>query len=79
MIHVLCTKWGDKYSADYVNTLYSMVRRHLPAEFKFYCQTEDTDGLNTKIEVLPYGTKLPESTPQAMVESTDYLLSLIHI
>ena len=76
MIHVLCTKWGDKYSSDYVNTLYSMVKRHLPTSFKFYCQTEDTDGLNTEIEVLPYGTKLPESTPQAMVESTDYLNGL---
>ena len=76
MIHVICSKWGTKYSSVYVNTLYEMVKRYLPVSFKFYCQTEDTDGLNTKIEVLPFGTKLPESTPQAMVESTDYLNDL---
>ena len=76
MIHVLCSKWGDKYSADYVNILYNMVKRHLPAEFKFYCQTEDTDGLNTDIEILPFGKELPESTPEAMLNSHDFLNGL---
>ncbi len=76
MIHVICSKWGTKYSSVYVNTLYEMVKRYLPASFNFYCQTEDTNGLNTKIEALPFNTKLPESTPQAMAESTDYLNGL---
>ena len=76
MIHVICSKWGDKYSADYINKLYNMVKRHLPAEFKFYCQTEDTDGLDSNIEILPYGTELPESTPDAMLNSKDFLNDL---
>lgn len=76
MIHVLCSKWGDKYRPEYVNTLYNMVSRYLPADFQFYCQTEDTHGLLSQIEVLPFGTELPESSPQDMFNSKDFLNGL---
>jgi hypothetical protein len=36
---VLCVKWGDKYSPDYVTRLKSMCSRHLP-EHDFVCVTE---------------------------------------
>ena len=48
--NVLCIKWGSKYSADYVNKLYSMVERHLSLSHRFVCLTEDTTGLNSEIE-----------------------------
>ena len=35
MVNVLCMKWGTKYSADYVNTLYSMVARNMSRDFRF--------------------------------------------
>ena len=54
--NVLCMKWGTKYAADYVNTLYSMVARNLSREFRFVCLTEDAKGLDSRIEVFP----LPE-------------------
>ena len=56
VVNVLCMKWGTKYSADYVNTLYAMVSRNLSREFRFVCLTEDARGLDKKIEVFP----LPE-------------------
>ena len=37
MIHVFSARWGTKYSVDYVNNLYNMVKRNLKADFKFYC------------------------------------------
>ncbi len=72
MIHVLCSKWGDKYGPEYVNRLKNMVKKHLPTKHKFYCQTEDTDGLDRDIEVLPFLTYLPESTPQEMFASENW-------
>ena len=53
MVNVLCTKWGTKYGAEYANTLYSMVRRHLHRPFRFVCLTDDTTGLRPEIEVRP--------------------------
>ena len=54
MIHVFSVRWGTKYSIDYVNRLYNMVKRNLRADFKFYCQTDDTQGMDTNIVALPF-------------------------
>ena len=51
--NVICMKWGDKYSANYVNTLYAMVCRNLTKEFRFICITDDSEGLNPAIETFP--------------------------
>lgn len=51
--YVLCLKHGTKYSADYVNTLHSMVKRNLSLKHTFVCLTEDTRGLNKEILTLP--------------------------
>lgn len=53
MIHVVCSKWGDKYPIEYVNRLYQMVDKYLPAQFQFYCQTDDTHGMCPWIEQIP--------------------------
>lgn len=53
MYNVVCVKWGDKYSPDYVNKLYAMVKRNLALPHTFYCFTEDTTGINPKIETRP--------------------------
>ncbi|MDU0355906.1 glycosyltransferase [Paraglaciecola aquimarina] len=46
-------KWGTKYHANYVNTLYSMVSRHLSLPFRFVCLTDDNTNLRAEIESLP--------------------------
>ena len=53
--HVLCVKWGNKYTSQYVNVLRSMCRRHISVPFEFHCLTEDPKGLDTDINVI----KLP--------------------
>ena len=52
MIHVFSVRWGTKYSIDYVNRLYNMVKRNLRADFKFYCQTDDTNGMDTNLSLI---------------------------
>jgi len=54
--NVICIKWGDRYPADYVNRLYSMVTRNSTYHIDFYCFTENSEGLVEQIIVKP----LPE-------------------
>ena len=49
----LCLKHGNKYSADYVNILFNMCKRHSKFDFNFYCLTENTKGIDPNIKILP--------------------------
>jgi len=50
---VVCMKWGDKFDAGYVNRLYRMVRRGLPAEPRFLCLTDDPRGIRSEVTTMP--------------------------
>lgn len=50
---VLCMKWGPLYPPAYVNVLYNAVQAHLPLSHRFVCLTDDGQGLQPEIEVLP--------------------------
>ena len=54
---VACLKWGTRYSADYVNILHDMVRRHLSRPHRFVCLTDDAKGLDC--EAMPIVPNLP--------------------
>jgi len=54
MVNVLCLKWGDRYSADYVNILHRGVRRNLSRACLFHCCTDDASGLDHDIRVIPF-------------------------
>lgn len=45
MINIVCVKWGTKYGPEYVNRLYSGVKRNTTKEFKFICFTDSTNGI----------------------------------
>lgn len=53
--YVVCLKWGTKYSPEYVNNLYNMVKRNLSLDHEFICFTENNEGIdpNIRIESLP--------------------------
>lgn len=53
MHHVVCLKYGDRYSHEYVNHLYSMVKRNLSCEFNFYCMTENKSYIRKEVNILP--------------------------
>jgi len=50
---IVCLKHGTKYSSDYVNKLFNMVKRHTTVPFNFACITEDTRGLDPAITIVP--------------------------
>lgn len=53
---IVCLKWGDKYSAHYVNVLFSMCKRHNKEPFSFVCFTDNSNGLDSDIII----KKLPD-------------------
>lgn len=50
--HVVCVKWGSKYSSEYVNKLHSMCSRHLTVPYDFHCITENTTGIDPGIDII---------------------------
>lgn len=52
MINIITLKTGTLYNHEYVNKMYSMVKRHLSKEFRFYCLTEDSTNLDENIIVV---------------------------
>lgn len=63
--YVICMKWGNKYSADYVNRLYSMVNRHLTLPFQMVCLTDDHTGIDKHIQCYPIpNLNLPDNIPE---------------
>lgn len=56
--YVLCLKHGTKYSSDYVNTLYSMVKRHCTLDIEMVCLTDDGRGVDSNITILPLPKEL---------------------
>ena len=53
-MNVICIKWGTKYTPDDVNLLYRMVKRNVKRhDLKFYCFTENNEGLDRAIIVKP--------------------------
>lgn len=62
MFNLVCVKWGSKYGPEYVNTLYSMAKRNVSLPHRFVCFTENTQGLDPKIETKPLPS-LPITNP----------------
>lgn len=61
---VICIKWGTLYGPEYVNKLYSMVKRNTRRPLRFICFTDNNNGIDPEVEVrdLP-----PISLPPEMI------------
>ncbi len=51
--YVACLKHGSLYSSKYVNILKNMVKRNCSFDVKFICFTEDSNGIDEDIDILP--------------------------
>jgi hypothetical protein len=49
----ICAKWGTKYPASEVNRLYAALLRVSNGPFTLYCMTDDPEGIQSGIRVLP--------------------------
>ena len=52
-LKIVCVKWGDKFLPLYVNRLYSMVKRNLSLPYRFVCLTDNREGLDPNIDIVP--------------------------
>lgn len=52
-VNVVCMKWGEKYTPEYVNALYGMVKRNLTLPHRFVCLTENPHGIRSEVEIKP--------------------------
>lgn len=46
-------KWGSRYGSEYVNRLYSSIKRHTKRKTKLYCYTDNKIGINKEIICKP--------------------------
>ena len=58
IFNIITVKFGNKYDSRFVNRLFREISYHargyyLAGWFKFYCYTDDPEGLSTGIEVIP--------------------------
>lgn len=59
MLTVVCWKWRphkgyrSTFAPDTVNVLRRMVARHYPQPHRFVCVTDDADGIDPDIEIVP--------------------------
>jgi hypothetical protein len=59
MIDIICWKWKGaldyrtKYGPENVNILHSMIKRHTTLPFRFSCITDDPEGIDSDIRVIP--------------------------
>ena len=49
---IVCLKHGTKYSSEYVNKLYNMVKRHCTIPHTFVCFTDDVRDINPEIKTI---------------------------
>lgn len=51
-MNILTLKFGTKYGPEYVNRLYSGIKRNTSVDFNFYCYTDNKDQLNPEIKII---------------------------
>jgi len=64
--YVFCIKWGTRYSAEYVNRLYRMVRKHSTLEYQFICFTDNANEIQEGVTIFPLpelGVEHPKNVP----------------
>lgn len=71
MINIFCVKIGTKYNSKYANKLYEQCKKHITHPFKFFCYTDDPDGLLADITTIP----MVDNSIDVIVFNKLYLLS----
>lgn len=56
-INIVCLKWGNKYSGDWVNRLYRMVEKNYNQPFNFWCITEDISNIRSEVKFINFPSK----------------------
>ena len=72
-VNVVCSKWGTKYGPHFVNRLKEMSKRNIPDQFDFhfYCYTDNDEGLDDDINVIPF-PDIPDIHPKYWFGTEDF-------
>ena len=55
-------KWGSRYGPEFVNRLYTSIKKHTKKTTKVYCFTDDIKGVNKNVICKPLPKiKLPKT------------------
>jgi len=68
---VACIKWGTAFGPEYVNRLFSGVRRNFVRPVRFLCMTDRDAGLHPDVEVLPLPDEPFRAEMDAALEVAD--------
>jgi len=50
---IICMKWGNRYGFNFVNKLYSSIKKHTKRPTTLYCFTDDPKGINKEVVCKP--------------------------
>ena len=50
---IICMKWGTRYDFNFVNRLYSSIKKHTKRPTTLYCFTDDAEGINNEVVCKP--------------------------
>lgn len=56
----VCWLWGSLFDASYVNTLRSMLERHLKIPHVLYCVTDQPAGIDHRVRIVPMPTEFTD-------------------
>lgn len=62
---IVCMKWGERYSSDYVNYLWSMISRNTKRNTQLICYTDNPVGVVPDVKCYP----LPEISLPKRIEN----------
>ena len=68
MQKIVCMKWGSRYGPEFVNRLYTSIKRHTKKATKVYCFTDNFIGVNENVICKP----LPKIKLPSMISLTPW-------
>ncbi len=73
-LNIVCYKWGSLYNSNDVNVLYNMVCRNLSKKFRFFCVTDNGEGVNPEVNIVDLPrSDLPGNSPKLWTFSENFL------
>jgi hypothetical protein len=71
IVNFITYKWGTKYGPEYVNRLFWSLLNTYSSEFLFYCITDDTRGLDDRIQTINLTKNFTKVYTSQKIQSMD--------
>jgi hypothetical protein len=71
IVNFIAYKWGIKYGPEYVNRLFWSLLNTYSSKFLFYCITDDTSGLDARIQTINLTKNFTKVYTSQKIQSMD--------